>query len=148
MKIEELIAQDRASVGLRVADKARAISELAGEAAAALQWDAEAIITELQKREALGSTGIGLGVAIPHARLASLARPYGSIVKLRKPIEFEAVDGKPVDIIVLLLLPADAPSEQLNALACVARTLRDEGRLRRLRSATDGAELFRELVRE
>jgi PTS system nitrogen regulatory IIA component len=89
----------------------------------------------LIKREELGSTGIGRGVAIPHARLPDLQRPYGLLAKLRHPIEFEAIDGQAVDIVFVLLLPAAVESGQLEALALVARVLRPPENLARLRDA-------------
>lgn len=148
MKIEDLISPGRSSVGLRVADKESLIRELAAQAAASLQLPFEYIADELLRREALGSTGIGDGVAMPHARLAELKTAFGSIVRLKKPIEFEAVDDKPVDIAVLVLLPASPAGDQLNALACVARALRQPGRLDLLRKAKNDEELYRELVRQ
>ena len=148
MKIETLISPDRSIIGLRVSDKESLIRELAAPAAVSLHLSPEYLVGELLKREELGSTGIGEGVAIPHARLAELKTAFGSIVRLKRPIEFDAVDGKPIDIAVLVLLPADAASDQLNALACVARALRQPGRLDKLRTARNGEELYRELVRQ
>jgi nitrogen PTS system EIIA component len=146
MKIDELISADNVSVGLRAPDKAGVIQELANQAGAKLQLSGEAIAEELLRREELGSTGIGNGIALPHARLDNLARPFGIIARLKKPIEFDAIDGKPVDLVVLVLMPAGPQGDQLNALACVARTLREEARLHRLRQAKDAAELYRELL--
>ena len=147
MKIEELISADNVAFGLRSPDKARLIQDLAAQAAERVGIGAGEIAQELFKREKLGSTGVGNGVALPHARLASITRPFGIIGRLKKPIEFDAIDGKPVDIAVLVLLPAGPESEQLNALACVARALREERRLDLLRQAKSGAELYVELVR-
>jgi PTS system nitrogen regulatory IIA component len=98
------------------------------------------------KREALGSTGTGAGIAIPHARLEGIARPFGILVRLAKPIDFEAIDGQPVDLVFLLLLPAEPQGDQLNALACAARMLRDAQILRDLRRAADDAALYRAAV--
>ena len=96
----------------------------------------------LLKREDLGSTGIGKGVAIPHVRLPDVPRPYGLLARLRQPIEFDAIDGQAVDIVFVLLLPANAESAQLGALALVARTLRPPENLVRLRSAKTASELY------
>jgi len=148
MKIDELISPDNASVGLRAPDKASVIQELAAQAAAKLKMSAGEIAQELLRREELGSTGIGNGIALPHARLAKLDKPFGIAARLKKPIEFDAVDGKPVDLVVLVLMPDDAQADQLNALACVARVLREKERLERLRQANDAAEFHRELVRQ
>jgi PTS system nitrogen regulatory IIA component len=105
--------------------------------------DAKLISTELLKRENLGSTGTGGGVAVPHARLPDLKQPFGTLVRLKHAIDFDAIDGNPVDIVFLLLLPAEPPGDALNALASVARRLRDPESLRRLRGAADDAELYR-----
>jgi PTS system nitrogen regulatory IIA component len=81
-------------------------------------------------------------VAIPHARLPELQRPFGLLVKMKLPIEFDAIDGRVVDIIFVLLLPASAEDKQIGALALVARTLRPPENLARLRGAKDAAELY------
>ena len=86
---------------------------------------------------------MGNGVALPHARLAELKAPFGLLARLRRPIDFEAVDDQPVDIVFLLLLPEAANSEQLNALACVARALRNPETLQRIRLAANRETLFR-----
>jgi nitrogen PTS system EIIA component len=96
----------------------------------------------LLKREELGSTGIGKGIAIPHARLPDLQRPYGLLARLKAPIEFDAIDGQAVDIIFVLLLPAAAERGQIEPLALVARTLRPPANLARLRAARTAAELY------
>ena len=98
----------------------------------------QVVQTALDKREALGSTGMGGGIAVPHARLPGLARPFGLMVRLRKPIDFDAVDGEPVDIVFLLLLPEPGSTQ---ALAMVARKLRDRSLLEKFRSAKDAREL-------
>jgi hypothetical protein len=89
------------------------------------------------------ATGIGHGVAIPHARLRAVKKPFALLARLKSPIEFDAVDGRPVDLVFLLLLPASSRLDQLNALAAVARKLRDADVLRRMRSATTAVELYR-----
>ena len=96
----------------------------------------------LLKREGLGSTGIGQGIAIPHARLPDLKRPYGVLAKLKPGIEFDAIDGQAVDLVFVLLLPATVESEALAALALVARTLRSPETLARLRAAKNAAALY------
>ena len=89
---------------------------------------------------------MGGGVAIPHARFHHLHKPFGMLVRLKKPIEFDAVDGKPVDTIALLLLPDAREGERLGALACFARKLRDPVVMTALRRALDGAEVYRALT--
>ena len=99
-------------------------------------------------REELGSTGMGRGVAIPHARLSVVTKPLGILARLKEPIDFEAIDGNPVDLVFVLLLPEDTRGEQLNALASVSRRLRAPETLRKLRQAKDAAALYRGMVRE
>src|SRR5262245_64491044 len=135
MDIREFLAPADTLVDLRAADKTRLLQDLAGRAAAALNLAAERISAEILKREELGSTGTGDGVAIPHARIQGLNRSFGILARLNKPIDFEAIDGRPVDLLFLLLLPANPAAKQLDVLASVARKLRDPGCLRRLRSA-------------
>ena len=108
---------------------------------------ADEVVREIAKREELGSTGVGNGVALPHARLTSLKTPFALLARLRHPIDFDAIDGEPVDIVVLLLLPEVDDSAKGNALACVARALRDAETLRKIRSAPDREALFRVVAR-
>jgi len=142
MEIKEFLLPTDALIKIHGADKTRLLQELAARAASALNLDAKLICTELLKRENLGSTGTGDGVAIPHARIPDLKKPFGTLVRLKHAIDFDAIDGKPVDIVFLLLLPAQPPGDALNALASVARRLRDPESLRRLRGAADDAELY------
>ena len=105
--------------------------------------DAADVSKQIAKREELGSTGVGNGVALPHARLKGFKSPFGLLARLHHGIDFEAIDDQPVDIVFLLLLP-DTPDEaQLNALACVARALRDPRALERVRDATQREDIFR-----
>jgi PTS system nitrogen regulatory IIA component len=140
---------------MRASDKKRLLHDLAQRAATMLGLPAEEVSTALLKREELGSTGTGGGVAIPHARLPSVARPFGLLARLERAIDFDAIDGKKVDIVFLLLLPAAAPKDQrreqgreprggdLNALACAARALRDPDVVANVRRAGDNAALYR-----
>ncbi len=128
------------------ADKQKLLEDLARRAATIVDVQPALILSELVKREQLGSTGMGGGVAIPHARFHQVAKPFGMLVRLKRPIPFDAVDDQPVDTIVLLLLP-DAPNgERLGALACMARKLRDPAVMAALRRARDGAEIYRTLA--
>jgi nitrogen PTS system EIIA component len=147
MKIEDFLSPADVIVGLRAQDKVRVLQELAGRAASNLQLDPGEISQEILKREELGSTGMGSGIAIPHARLQDVQKPFGILARLKRGIEFDAIDAGPVDLVFLLLLPAAAQSECLNALAAVSRALRDPERLRNLRAAEDNVALYRELTR-
>ena len=146
MKIEDFLSPDDTTVGLRSADKTRLLQELSTRAAVRLGLDAAQVGQEILKREELGSTGMGAGIAIPHARLHEVHKPFGVLARLKRPMEFDAIDSAPIDLVFLLLLPAAAQGECLNALAAVARKLRDPETLQRLRAASDGAALYRELT--
>ncbi|HMA74491.1 MAG TPA: PTS sugar transporter subunit IIA [Xanthobacteraceae bacterium] len=148
MEIKDFLSPTDALINMRVSDKTRLLHELAARAAASLNLAADRISVELLKREHLGSTGTGGGVAIPHARIPDLKKPFGILVRLRNPIDFEAIDGKPVDVIFLLLLPAQSQGDSLNALASIARRLRDPESLQRLRSAADAAGLYSAMLTE
>ena len=148
MQIADFLSPDDTLCDVRAADKDRLLRELTGRAANALRLDAAALADAIAQREQLGSTGMGDGIAIPHARIAGLSKPYGLLARLRRAIDFAAIDGKPVDIVFLLLLPSTAQGEQLTALASVARRLRDAQVTADLRDAADGAALYRAIVAE
>lgn len=137
MTVDEIIAPDDVLVGLRAPGKGALLEALATRAAARLGLGAEAILAPLVRREDLGSTGVGEGVALPHARLEGVTRPFGLLARLRDPVDYDAVDDRPVDLVCLLLLPAGDESRNLHALACVARWLRDPETAAALRGARD-----------
>jgi PTS system nitrogen regulatory IIA component len=118
------------------------LEEFVAEAAISLNLRVDQLAPHLLKREELGSTGVGGGLAVPHARLPDLRRPYGMLAKLKQPIEFDAIDSQAVDIVFVLLLPAAVENVQLSALALVARTLRPPENLARLRGAKNSSELY------
>jgi PTS system nitrogen regulatory IIA component len=142
MKISDLLSPTDVMIDVRTSNKRLLLQEFAARAAASLGLQVDRIAPYLLKREELGSTGIGRGVAIPHARLPDLQRPFGLLARLKQPIEFDAIDGQPVDIVFVLLLPAPAENGQLGPLALVARTLRPPENLARLRGAKNASELF------
>ena len=142
MNIDDFLASADALVEPRALDKVQLLRELSARAAARLQLDPGAVADAILKRENLGSTGMGSGVAIPHARFRGLKKSYGTLVRLRKPIDFDAVDGRPVDIVFLLIAPVAPESDQLNALACIARKLRDPEVVADLRQAKDGTAIY------
>jgi nitrogen PTS system EIIA component len=141
MTLGELIPADRVVAGLRVADKGQLLQDLAGRAATALGLERRSVFEALQAREALGSTGLGKGFALPHARLDAVGTPFALFVRLAKPIEFAAIDEKPVDLVILLLTPSAAGNQHLATLAALSRPLRDQAFVRRLRQAPDAAAL-------
>jgi nitrogen PTS system EIIA component len=111
--------------------------------AAKLTGQNERVIFEtLLQREKLGSTGVGNGIAIPHGKLPKLERLFGLFARLDRPVDFEALDGQPVDLIFLLLAPEGAGADHLKALARVARLLRDQDIARKLRESRDAEALF------
>ncbi|HWE16422.1 MAG TPA: PTS sugar transporter subunit IIA [Hyphomicrobiaceae bacterium] len=148
MNIKDFLSAADVAIDVRAADKAALLKELAARAAAAVTLPASLVMSEIGKRDELGSTGIGHGVAIPHARLRDVKKPLALLARLRSPIEFDAVDGQPVDLVFLLLLPASSQLDQLNALAAVARKLRDQDVLGSMRSATSTTELYRAVTEE
>lgn len=140
MTFETLIASQAVFAGVRADDKRRLLEWLAEESAKLAPVARAGILAALTRREQLGSTGIGNGVALPHVRLAAVSQPTGLVATLKAPIAFDAIDGAPVDLVCLLLLP-ETGSDAINALARVARLLRDAGVAARLRSGRDPAEL-------
>jgi PTS system nitrogen regulatory IIA component len=146
MKIKDFLLPIHARTGIRVADKTGLLRELSNQAGKALNVSPESILTELLKREKLGSTGTGGGVAIPHARMPEVKTPFGILLRLDEAVSFDAIDGQPVDVVFLLLLPAIPTGSELAALASVARKLRDPIALRGLRRASDANALFDTIV--
>src|SRR3954463_11445098 len=133
---------------MRVSGKKHALHELAIQAARLTGQEERAIYETLLQRERLGSTGIGEGLAIPHGKLPNLDRLFGLVARLDKPIDFEALDAQPVDILFLLLAPEGAGADHLKALARVARVLREPGIMERIRAARDASALYAVLAHE
>jgi PTS system nitrogen regulatory IIA component len=146
MRISDFLSSADVLSDVAFADKQKLLEELARRSATVVDVPPALILSELLKREHLGSTGMGGGVAIPHARFHRVKKPFALLVRLKKPIDFEAVDDRPVDVIVLLLLPDEPGGERLGALACIARKLRDPAVMVALRRARDGAEIYRTLT--
>ena len=146
MQIASFLTADRVLLDVRAAGKAPLLDELARRAAPACGVGAETIAAALAAREGLGSTGVGHGLALPHARIAGLGGPIGLFARLASPIAFEAIDAAPVDLVFLLLIPAEAGSTHLAALAAVSRRLREQGVAARLRAARGPAEAHAALI--
>ena len=142
MKIPDLLSPTDVMIDVRIPSKPLLLQKLAAKAAVSAGLAIDQVAPHLLKREELGSTGIGEGVAIPHARLPDLKRPCGLLARLKQGIEFDAIDGQPVDILFVLLLPAAVENEAIAALALVARTLRSAENLARLRGARNASELY------
>ncbi len=145
MEIVDLLTPASVIANLRAANKRQALQELARRAAGLTGRHERAIFDVLLERERLGTTGIGSGTAIPHGKLAALPRLYGLFARLEKPIDFEAIDNQPVDLIFLLLTPDSAGAEHLKALARISRLLRDKAICDKLRG-TDRADALYALL--
>jgi nitrogen PTS system EIIA component len=124
------------------ADKAGILAALASRFAKVYALDRDAVLEGLEEREALGSTGFGRGVALPHARIESLARPVAALLKLGRPVDFGAADRMPVDLVIGLLSPVNAGATHLHALAALSRLVRDDDIHRRMAEATDTETLY------
>jgi PTS system nitrogen regulatory IIA component len=138
----DLLRPEAVLFELPAAAKKTLFTQLAGIAAGVADLDPRLVAERLSAREKLGSTGFGGGVAIPHAKLPGLASVTGVFARLAQPIEFDAVDGLPVDLVFALLSPVDAGADHLKALARVSRRLRDRSFLAKLRGAGSRDALF------
>ncbi len=140
MRISDLLSPASIAVGVHIDDKAGALRFAAMALASRSGLEPERIRQALAAREALGSTGIGRGVALPHVCFPDLDRPYGLLFTLARPIPFDAIDNGPVDLVCAIVSPAGADggeSPSLCLLAAISRILRDEARAAALRKAAD-----------
>lgn len=128
--------------------KRQVLRELARLASDKLDLDREEVLQALLARERLGTTGIGHGIAIPHARLDKLNRVVALFVRLEQPVDFESLDEQPSDLIVLLLAPRTADTDSLKALARISRLLRSAGLRQRLRQEADQGAIYRLLTQK
>lgn len=137
-----LLSPDRVHLDLKAGCKREALSQLAGLGAVETGLEQEDIFDTLMERERLGSTGVGNGVAIPHGKLAGLEEMVGILVRLNKPLDYDAVDGQPVDLVFMLLAPAAADASHLKTLSKVARVMRDAKVRDAMRGVTSAEGLF------
>ena len=142
MPITDLVAPEAILPALKVISKKQALQELSARAAALTGLNERTIFEVLLQREKLGTTAVGGGVAIPHGKLPKLDRIFGLFARLERPIDFEAMDGQPVDLIFLLLAPEGAGADHLKALAKVARLMRDQDLAAKLRASRDAQALY------
>ena len=142
MEIVDLLAPDAVVANLKAGSKKQALQELSQQAATLTGQPERVIFDILLQREKLGTTGIGRGIAIPHGKIQELNNLYGLFARLHKPIDFDAIDEQPVDLIFMLLAPESAGADHLKALARVSRLLRDDGVCAKLRGADDPEALF------
>ena len=142
MEIVDLISPEGVIAKLRASSKKQALQELAKRAAEVTEQPERAIFEVLIERERLGTTGVGNGIAIPHGKLAGLGRLHGLFARLEKPIDFDAIDEQPVDLICLLLAPETAGADHLKALARVSRLLRDPAVCEKLRGSDNADAIY------
>lgn len=142
MTLTDLVAPQAVIPSLKVNNKKQALQEIAAKAASISDCSERDIFDVLMQREKLGSTAIGNGIAIPHGKLGKLNRLIGLFVRLDRPIDFDALDGQPVDLIFVLLAPEGAGADHLKALARIARMLRDHELANKLRDARDAEAIY------
>jgi nitrogen PTS system EIIA component len=142
MELTDLVAPKAIAFKLRAANKKQVLHQLAAHAARLSGLDERIILEALSDREKLGSTGVGGGVAIPHGKLAKLQRLFGIVAVLDHPVDFEALDGQPVDLVVCLLAPENAGADHLKALSRVSRLLRDKAMVAKMRGAHSDEALY------
>jgi nitrogen PTS system EIIA component len=142
MPLTDLVAPNAILPALKVNSKKQVLHELAARAAVLSGQNGRAIFDILVQREKLGSTAVGNGIAIPHGKMPGLTRLFGLFARLDRPVDFEALDNQPVDLVFLLLAPEGAGADHLKALARIARLLRDPSIAHKLRGARDAESLY------
>jgi len=141
MQLGTILQQTAVKTISSCTSKKRLFHDLGELAETSYALDQTAVIDALIDREGLGPTGVGQGIALPHARLPDLDRVVGLFLRLEKPLDFDAVDRQPVDLVFALLAPENAGVDHLKALALVSRTLRDHGVCAKLRANTEAGTL-------
>jgi len=142
MELSNLLVPAAVRVVGQFTSKKRLFQELGEIAAQAYGMQAASVVDGLQERESLGPTGVGQGVALPHARLEDLNRIVAVFLRLEKPLDYDSVDRQPVDLAFGLLAPKDSGVDHLKALALVSRTMRDPSVVSKLRANSDPAKLY------
>ncbi len=147
MELTDILSEESVIACTGLKSKQDVLEALAERAAKVTGGDASAILAALTEREELGSTGLGNGIAIPHGKFSGTAGVTAVFARLDAPVDFEAVDDQPVDLLMMLLAPVGAGADHLKALARVARILRSEAIVEQLRAASDAAGLYAILTR-
>jgi PTS system nitrogen regulatory IIA component len=142
MDLSKLLVPGAVRVFGQMTSKKRLFQELGEMVAGSYGLSAGVAVDGLQERESLGPTGVGHGIALPHARLEDLDRIVGVFIRLEKPLDYDSVDRQPVDLIFGLFAPKDSGVDHLKALALVSRTMRDQATVSKLRANTDPAKLY------
>ena len=148
MDLSDLIEAPAVLPALKANSKKQLLQLLSDKAAEITGVPDREIFDALMQRERLGSTGVGAGVAIPHGKLTRASRIFGVFARLEKPIDFEALDGAPVDLAFMLVAPEASGADHLKALARIARVLRDPAQLATLRAARDAAGIYAVLTQQ
>jgi len=142
MELSDIIGVEAVRAPLKATSKKRLLQDLADMAESVYGLPSAEVYRALMDREGLGPTGVGRGVAIPHARFPGVSQVAGLFVRLEKPVDFEAVDRQPVDLVFALFAPESAGADHLKALARVSRTLRSDTVCTKLRSTFDASALY------
>jgi PTS system nitrogen regulatory IIA component len=142
MNISDLLAPEAVVAGLKVQSKKQLLQELANRAAPLARLQDRRIFETLVERERLGTTGVGQGVAIPHGRLPDLKNIVGVFARLEAPLDYDAIDNQPVDLVFMLLAPEGAGADHLKALARVSRLLRNQAACEKLRAARSAEAIY------
>jgi PTS system nitrogen regulatory IIA component len=148
MLLGDFISPDSVVASLKAKTKKQLLQDLSARAARLTGLQEREIFDVLLQRERLGSTGLGQGIAIPHGKVAGLKRIVGIFARVAEPIDFDAVDGEPVDIVFLLLAPEGAGADHLKALARISRLLREGFAVEKLRASKDAATLYAVLTED
>ncbi|WP_010137677.1 PTS sugar transporter subunit IIA [Oceanicola sp. S124] len=142
MKLSQILKPEAIKVIASASSKKRLLHDVGELAHSVLALNQSRVVEALQERESLGPTGVGHGIALPHARLDGLESVQGCFILLEKPVDFDAIDRQPVDLVFALLAPQDAGVDHLKALALVSRSLRDADLCRKLRANPDAGTLY------
>lgn len=141
MKLSEIMSGNSVFLSLKAGSKRQLLQEMAAKAAEITGINERTICDTILERESLGSTGFGDGTALPHGRFAELDKVYGFFAKLSTPVDFEAIDGKPVDLVFMLLSPEGNGADHLTALAQISRILKDEATCSKIRQISSPQEI-------
>lgn len=149
MNLKEILSPDCTRVSVAESSKKRVLEYISQLLAPKLAGVSKSdIFDSLLQRERLGSTGIGLGIAIPHGRLENAGQPVAALLTLAEPIDFDAIDNQPVDLVFALLVPKDNPEIHLKTLSAVAERLNNKDGCRSLRHAKDDADLHKLMTQD
>lgn len=142
MQISDILTAKRVFVEFKADNKRSFLEELSKKASKSLDIDERTVFDALLERESLGSTGFGRGIAFPHARMANVKKVKAFFARLENPVDFEAIDGQPVDLVFLLISPEDSGADHLAALAAISSTMKQEDKCKKLRKAKNKDDIF------